>query len=387
MVKVSLVKCDEYRADLLEEAITKSLDNIGFSPKSFENRHVVLKPNFLMASAVEKAIITHPAFFRAVAQVVRDHGGRVVLAESPAMGSVDRVIKKGGYGPVLEEMNVAIPGNGQTGVVFNPKQRRFRRFEVLRPILDADLVVNLPKLKTHGLTTITCATKNLFGAIPGLEKSRWHMKAPGKQAFAELLVDLSEALLFGSSKPKPILHLVDAVVGQEGNGPGPSGTPRKIGAVLASTNAVAADCVAADLLGFDPRSVPSVATGFERDLGVSSPDEIECIGEEIGRMRLHAVKPARHNVSTATYDRWPFNRKRFRNLVTSRPVPQQERCTLCYQCKAICPAGAIEEAEGTRKVPGYDYEKCIRCYCCMEICPEAAIGLKSGALEWLWPGG
>jgi uncharacterized protein (DUF362 family)/Pyruvate/2-oxoacid:ferredoxin oxidoreductase delta subunit len=383
MVQVSLVKCTEYHTDLLEDAIGQSLANIGFPLKDFENKNVALKPNFLMTSAVDKAIITHPAFFRAVARIVRDHGGRVVLVESPAMESVKRVMKKGEYLSIVEELDVTVPSNGRKGVILNPNDRRFKRFEVLGPVVDADIIINLPKLKTHGLTTITCAVKNLFGLIPGLEKSQWHMKAPGKEAFAELLLDLNEALMYGSSGPKPILHLVDAVVGQEGNGPGPSGTPRKIGAVLASTSPVAVDLVAADLLGFDYRAIPSVVGGLERNLGLSSPAEIDRVGEDINRMRVDHFKPARHSISTATYDRWPFNRKGFRNLLTSKPLPQGEKCTLCYQCKAICPAGAIEKADGSKNVPRYDYDKCIRCYCCMEICPEAAVELRSGALEWM----
>ena len=211
--------------DLLEDAIGQSLANIGFPLKDFENKNVALKPNFLMTSAVDKAIITHPAFFRAAAKIVRDHGGRVVLVESPAMESVKRVMKKGEYLPILEELDVTVPSNGRKGVILNPDERRFKRFEVLGPVLDADIIINLPKLKTHGLTTITCAVKNLLGLIPGLDKSQWHMKAPGKEAFSEFLLDLNEALLYGSGNPKTILHLVDAVVGQEGNGPGPSGTP------------------------------------------------------------------------------------------------------------------------------------------------------------------
>ncbi len=78
--------------------------------------------------------------------------------------------------------------------------------------------------------------------------------------------------------------------------------------------------------------------------------------------------------------------KGFRNLFMSKPVPQGEKCALCYQCKAIYPAGAIEKADGSKNVPLYDYDKCIRCYCCMEICPESAVDLKSGALEWMMPG-
>jgi len=386
MVPVSLVKCAEYRADLLEDAIGQSLANIGFPLKNFENKNVALKPNFLMTSAVDKAIITHPAFFRAVAGIVRDHGGRVVLVESPAMESAKRVMKKGEYLPIVEELDVTVPSNGRKGVILNADERRFKRFEVLGPVLEADIIINLPKLKTHGLTTITCAAKNLLGLIPGLDKSQWHMKAPGNEAFSEFLLDLNEALLYGSGSPKPILHLVDAVVGQEGNGPGPSGTPRQIGAVLAGTSPVATDFVAAELLGFDYRTIPSVVGGFERKLGVSSPAQVDHVGEDINSMRLENFKPARHTLSTATYDRWPFNRKGFRNLLTSKPVPQGERCTLCYQCKAICPAGAIEKADGSKNVPRYDYDKCIRCYCCMEICPEAAVDLKSGALEWLLPG-
>lgn len=115
--KASLVKCTEYRRDLLEEAIGQSLANIGFPLGSFENRTVALKPNFLMASPVQKAVITHPAFFREVARIVRAHGGRVLLVESPAVESVGRVVKKGEYGPVLEEMGVTVPSDGQKGVV------------------------------------------------------------------------------------------------------------------------------------------------------------------------------------------------------------------------------------------------------------------------------
>jgi uncharacterized protein (DUF362 family)/Pyruvate/2-oxoacid:ferredoxin oxidoreductase delta subunit len=386
MDRVSLVRCSEYRDDLLEEAVGQSLANIGFPPESFENKKVALKPNCLASSAADRAVITHPAFFRAVAKIVRDHGGRVVLVESPAMEPLQRVLRKGGYGPVLEELGVTVPSDGGKGVVLNPKDRRFRRFEVLGPVLDADILISLPKLKTHGLTTITCAVKNLFGLIPGLQKSRWHLKAPGKEAFAELLLDLNEALLYGAGAPARILHVADAVVGLEGNGPGPSGTARPIGAVLAGTGAVATDLVAAELLGFDYRSIPSVKSGLERGLDVSSPEEISRVGEDIRGMRVDSFEPARHSVRTATLDRWPFNRKGFRNLFTGKPEPRPDRCTLCYQCKAICPAGAIEQAEGSRKVPSYDYDKCIRCYCCMEICPEAAIELKSGALEWLMPG-
>jgi uncharacterized protein (DUF362 family)/Pyruvate/2-oxoacid:ferredoxin oxidoreductase delta subunit len=386
MDRVSLVKCPEYRAELLQEAVGQSLTNIGFPPEGFQGKLVALKPNCLASSAADRAVITHPAFFRAVARIVRDHGGRAVLVESPAMEPLQRVLRKGGYGPVLEELGVTVPSEGGKGVVLNPKERRFRRFEVLGPVLDADILINLPKLKTHGLTGITCAVKNLFGLIPGLEKSRWHLKAPGAEAFAELLLDLNEALLCGSGGPARILHLVDAVVGLEGNGPGPSGAARRIGAVLAGTGAVATDLVAADLLGFDYRSIPSVKAGLERGLDVSSPDKINRVGEEIGGMRVDSFAPARHSVRTATLDRWPFNRKGFRNLFTRKPVPRRDRCTLCYQCRAICPAGAIGKAEGGRKVPSYDYETCIRCYCCAEICPEAAIELKAGALEWLMPG-
>ncbi len=386
MVPVSLVKCEEYRDDLLEDAIGRSLAHIGFPLSSFENKNVALKPNFLMAAAADRAVITHPAFFRAVARLVQAHGGRVVLIESPAMESVKKVMRKCEYLPIVEELGVLVPSDGRKGVVLNPDDRKFRRFEVLGSVLDVDVIVNLPKLKTHGLTTITCAVKNLFGLVPGLDKSQWHLKAPGRKEFGELMLDLNEALLYGMGSPKPMLHLVDAVVGLEGNGPGASGTPRKIGAILAGTSAVATDFVAADLIGFDPREIPSVAGGFERKLGVSSAAEVECVGEEIDRMRLKDFRPSRHGISTATLDRWPFNRKGFRNLFTSKPVPRAERCTLCYQCMAICPAGAIERAEGGGEVPRYDYDKCIRCYCCMEICPEAAVDLKSGALEWMMPG-
>ncbi|MBW1765939.1 MAG: 4Fe-4S dicluster domain-containing protein [Deltaproteobacteria bacterium] len=92
--------------------------------------------------------------------------------------------------------------------------------------------------------------------------------------------------------------------------------------------------------------------------------------------------PTRSTISSPL-ERWPVNTNFFKTIFVEKPVPSEKHCTLCYQCKTLCPAGAIDNSDGKRGVPLYDYGKCIRCYCCLEICPEAAVSLKKGRMQWL----
>lgn len=382
MTRVALLKCDEYDSVLIRKKMIEALNLIGLNPEIFARKRVVLKPNLLSASAPEKSVVTHPEFFRAAARMVRDHGGTPILCESPGFQPMGKVMKKAGYDRIAEDEGCEVADPRATGVLFYDGPCRFKRFEISSAVFDADIFLNLPKFKTHGLTYITGAVKNLFGLIYGLNKSKWHLKARSKEEFSEFLLDYYSALVKGFEKPKIFVHLMDAVMGMEGEGPGVSGTPRKIGAILAGQDALAVDAVVTRVVGLRLKEVLTVTLGEKRGLGTGALERIELLGAGLDAFQVRQYVPSKAS-SGNPVSPWPLNTKLFKDLLVEKPVPSRDRCTLCYQCKAICPGGAIGESRGESGVPCYDYDECIRCYCCMEICPEAAIGLKRGKLQWL----
>jgi len=381
MTTVSLQRCTEYDNLGLKETILAGLKDIGFDLRQFNGKKVALKANLLTQNAPEKAIITHPEFFRGVAQIVSENNGIPILAECPAITSLEKVVKKTGYQDMLEQEGVEIADTRLTEVLFNPNERKYRRFEILKAFFDADIMINLPKFKTHGITYITGAVKNVFGMIPGLNKSKWHMKIPDPEAFSEMLLDLNEALLKGFDPPKTFLHTMDAVVGQEGEGPGPAGTPRLIGAVIVGDDPVAVDWAAVNVAGLDVEKVVTITSGFKRGHWAVGPDDIKVTGESIADLKIKGFVPTKRSIFSNVM-RGPVTSRISKNLFTEKPVPNKDKCSLCYQCMKICPAEAISKQDGKKLIPSYDYDKCIRCYCCMEICPGAAISLKKGMLQW-----
>jgi len=361
----------------------QALNLIGLEPQIFAGKRVVVKPNLLSASAPEKSVVTHPEFFRAALRMVRDHGGTPILCESPGFQPLSKVMKKAGYDRITEEEGCEIADPRATRILFYDGPCRFKRFEISSAVFDADILLNLPKFKTHGLMYITGAVKNLFGLIYGLNKSQWHLKAQSKEEFSDFLLDYYSALLKGFEKPKVFIHLMDAVMGMEGEGPGVSGTPRKIGAVLAGQDAVSVDAVATRVVGLPVKKVLTVALGEKRGLGTGAFERIELLGAGLDAFQIRDYVPTKASGGNPM-GHWPLNTRAFRDLLVEKPVPSRARCSLCYQCRAICPGGAISESRGESGVPSYDYDKCVRCYCCMEICPEAAIGLRKGKLQWLF---
>jgi uncharacterized protein (DUF362 family)/Pyruvate/2-oxoacid:ferredoxin oxidoreductase delta subunit len=382
MSKVSLQKCDEYDCATIKSKIAESFSHIGFDPSALGGKLVAVKPNLLSATRVEQAVVTHPEVFRAAVQLVKEYGGTPVLIESPAVHSVYRVMKKAGYDRIVEEEGCRVADARRATTLHYEGGERYKSFEIISELFEADFVLSLSKFKTHNLTYITGAVKNLFGLISGLEKSQWHLKAPTKAEFSGFLLDLYAALLHGFENPKEFIHVMDAIVGMEGQGPGASGRPRKIGAILASTDAVAADAIATRLTGLDAAEADTLTLGERRRLGVASLDEIEVIGASPDEFEVPRFAAYRSNLPMNLVH-WSARLPFVRDLVIDKPVLLSQKCTLCLQCLEICPSGAISRSGGTGKALLYDYKKCIRCFCCMEVCPEAAIEMRRGPLQEL----
>jgi len=380
MSVISLQKCTQYDNKLLKDKIIAGLKQIDFDLTGLKDKRVCLKPNLLMPSSPERAVTTHPELFRAVAEIVHDYTRSIIIIESPNFFPLKSTIKKAGLAQIVNDLEIEVADITVTKALQFPLAHHYKSIDISKAFFDVDYIINMPKLKTHGFTHYTGAVKNLFGTMPGLSKAQMHMKAPSQMEFSEFLLDLYGGLLNGFEKPKKFIHIMDAVVGMEGEGPGPSGKPKKIGAVIVGDDAVALDYVAVNLVGLDLKKVFTITEGFKRGYGVKSPDDIQIKGETLKDMRITDFKASRSSVMGGII--WPLTSPTIKNLFIEKPVPRADVCTLCYNCMKICPAGAITKADDS-KVPMYNYRKCIRCFCCMETCPEAAIYLKKGILQRL----
>jgi uncharacterized protein (DUF362 family) len=241
---VTIVKCPDYDRERLQAAVREAIELLGGMNAFVKpGDRVLIKPNLLKASPAEHAVVTHPEFIRAVIRLVHEAGARALVGDSPGFGELRRVCEKSGVMDVIEEEGAEIAELDEVVKVNNHGQ--FHHFEIARAAHEADAVINLPKLKTHGMMTLTGAVKNLFGCVPGRRKVQWHFNAGvNRDAFARMLVELCMLI-------KPRLTIMDAVVGMEGNGPG-SGDPRAIGLVIAGQDPVAVDVVSGSVVGADP---------------------------------------------------------------------------------------------------------------------------------------
>jgi ferredoxin len=274
-----------------------------------------------------------------------------------------RAAEKAGIKRVTDEMGCPLVEFDKP--ILAPKGgRKFsKQLEIDRAVLEADVVINLPKWKTHGMTVLTLGVKNLFGCIPGAKKALWHLKAgEDRKVFAQTLVDLYQVI-------QPSLTILDGIIGMEGNGPN-SGHPISLGLILASTDPLSLDQIVCDLLGIPRDSLPTNRVAFEEGL---AKDGVEVVGERVEEVRI-----PRFRLPTLSEPAWNlpgFLRKPLKNALTSKPVFGEELCDNCGQCIGTCPPKALE---GKGRGLVFDYGKCIRCFCCQEVCPTGAITIKPG---------
>jgi uncharacterized protein (DUF362 family)/ferredoxin len=373
---VALVACPDYDRAKVEAAVARCVELLGGVAGPPGGR-VMLKPNLLVPIAPERAVTTHPEVVRAAIVAFRGAAREVVVGDCPMFAKPESTLRACGLQAVMDEVGAAPADMAATTVIQGREGRRFKRFEVVRDACDADLFVNLCKLKTHGLSGLTLAIKNLLGLIPGLEKSKWHLKAASPEEFNDMLVDLLEAFLAARDGRGPTLHLCDAVVGMEGEGPGPAGTPRPVGVIAASTDAVALDAVLARVAGVEVDAVLTTPLAAARGLGVADLDRIDVVGDRLEDLALApgALKRNRGSLSSGlAMAKWPFTARFVRDRMVERPRIVTARCTGCGECRKVCAAHAIA-LEGSPKRARIDPKACIRCYCCIEVCQEQAARL------------
>ena len=367
METVSIATADGYELSSLRHAVIRLLEPLG-GIAAFINsgERVLLKPNMLAAKEPDMAVTTHPALVRVVAELIREAGGIVLVGDSPGIGGFLRVTEKCGIadaarqsGATLIEFKEAVElkGNGT-----------FRSIRLARAYYEADKVINLPKLKTHEMMTITCAVKNLFGSVIGTEKAGWHLKAgSSRQLFARLLLEIYQI-------KKPVLNIVDAIIAMEGNGPG-NGDPIEVGLLIAGTNPVAVDVIAGKLAG-----IPAELLHIEREaISMGLPgalfDNIILRGTPLKTIpQKHFRLPTGLDVQ---FGLPAFLTKALKNQLTSYPRADSVTCVLCGICRDACPPGAITIKNSALSV---DNARCIRCWCCRELCPHDAMLVRKELL-------
>lgn len=365
--RISITYCDSYAYHRVRAAVESVLEPLG-GMRAFvgPGERVLLKPNMLSAKGPDMAVTTHPSLIRVVSDLVREAGGQVLIGDSPGIGTFQRVAERSGIGEAARQSGAAlVPFDA---VVAVQGTGRFRSIEVAQAYWEADKVINLPKLKTHEMMTMTCAVKNLFGVVVGAAKPAWHLKAgTSREQFARLLLEIY--LL-----KQPVLHIVDAIVSMEGNGPG-SGDPVQVGALLAGDNAVAVDVVAARLAG-----LPSDLLHVEREavrmgLAGSCPDEIEILGRQLEDFDRPPFRlPTGMDVQ---FGLPRFLKNGLRKYLMAHPYAVKDLCVLCGACRDACPPGVITIKDSALSV---DNGRCIQCWCCRELCPHHAMGVRKGRL-------
>jgi uncharacterized protein (DUF362 family)/ferredoxin len=323
---------------------------------------VLIKPNLLLTETPDKAITTHPAVIDALCKIISKEKADIWIGDSSGVQSdnrlhTDRLFDITGMKKIAEKYKARIVPfeMAGSGKVVNKKAALLKEFRVVKPVLKADYVIDVPKLKTHALVKYTGAVKNMFGCIPGGGKGRSHFIAPQEDKFCNLLLDIYEAI-------KPDFVLMDAIIGLEGDGPGSAGIPKKTGLILASKNGIALDFVASEIIGYHPLEILTNKFSMKRKM---FDGKIEVVGEK--KIRIPYKKPL-----ILPFVKFGFLVKWFSKQALATPGVDKKKCKRCSVCKKVCPVNAIE----LNPYPVWDRKTCILCYCCHELCPYNAIILN-----------
>lgn len=363
--EVSLAKCTSYNDKEVEAALRKAISAVTDLSYITEGTRVVIKPNLVSFLPPDKAATSHPVVLNALIRILNEKGAKITVGDSPGglfnSVYVNRVYKATGMNNIE---GAVLNRNFSQSVHHSDSALRAREFAYTSYLDDADVIINLCKLKTHGMMGMSNAVKNMFGIIPGTVKPEFHFKFPDHNDFADMLIDLNESF-------RPALCICDAVTGMEGNGP-TSGTPRDIGLIAASENPYKLDLVCAKIIGLEKDNVPTLKRAFERGLAPSDAGQVVTEGDIndfiIGDFELIPRKSITFNDAGGS-----IMAGIIRKCMCSRPALLKHKCIGCGECFRICPAKAIEMKNN---LPVIDRSKCIYCFCCQEFCPKGAMEVK-----------
>lgn len=370
ITKVAITSCNSYEPETVFQKIRKLVDSIGGIDKFVSpGCKVLLKPNLLSAGLPEQAVTTHPSILDAVIRMVKDCGAQAIVGDSSVDSNWSAIVSKSGLQTICENRGVPLINLSLVNSVPKPGPV-FKNLELAETLNEVDVVINLPKIKSHSQMYITCAVKNLYGLVVGRRKLNWHLKTGiNHDIFADLLVEIADSV-------QPSLTIVDGILAMEGDGPGLAGTPRYMNCLIAGTDCMAIDMVVAELISADLSLFYTYQSSKRKNMGVNSLDQIEIVGDRsVDELR---VKDFKFPILTPVIRSPDFLRPYIRSYLTSRPVTDVSQCILCRKCIEQCPAKVMSE-DPVKKI-AIDYSECIRCACCIEVCPKGALSMKKGVI-------
>lgn len=372
MVKVQVIECSSYAVPALKTGIQKAIDQLGGWGRYVQpGQKVLLKVNLIGPKKPEKAATTHPEFLRAVGQLLVAHGAQVFVGDSSGgaiagMAPTKQAFVVSGIQQVADEEGFTIMNFDEMGPKLIAKHSDVNDpngphdLYITKAFDAVDVVINLPKMKTHSMGIYTGAVKNLYGAIPGLRKAKYHRDSPNPKDFGQVLAAIHQAI---DNMP---LHIMDGVEAMQGEGP-TAGRPYAAGKILISEDPLALDRVAIEMMGIAPEKVAILKASIEAPIGVWDREAIEVVGN--AKPLPNYALPKRYTA----IERTDFSAvKGVVDFFKSVPVVNAKKCIHCNACVDACPVAAID-----RQTKRIDYEKCIDCLCCHELCMSEAVELKS----------
>jgi uncharacterized protein (DUF362 family)/Pyruvate/2-oxoacid:ferredoxin oxidoreductase delta subunit len=377
MTVVAAKECYSYQADELSETLDSLLDELG-GLDSFISAgdRVLLKTNLLMGKSPEAAVTTNPEFIRALAKKVKALGAEVVIADSPGGPFNEKLLKrsykKSGLYQLAAEEELELNYNTDSKKHDYKAGKINKSFQLADYLEAADLVINLPKLKTHGLTMYTGAVKNIFGCIPGVLKAEYHLRMQSVYDFSRMLNDLAGLVA-------PELTIMDAVVGMEGEGPS-NGKPKEFNYLLASTSPYYLDLAAVRLMGIKAEEkVPSIKAALTDQ--IIKKENLELRGDQLvapSEVEIPKIEKENNLIDAKLPD---FLSDFLEKILRPKPVFKEDKCVGCRTCAENCPPEAITMVDN---FPEVELETCIRCFCCQELCPYDAVEIKYPLLAKLF---
>ncbi len=365
---VIITRCQAYDADRILSLLRENAPSVGLTEAAIRGKKVVVKPNLLLAYRPEKAATTHPAVMEAVVLLAKELGAAsVTIAESPggiySEKTLSHIYGETGMKDVSDKTGVPLnydisyrPFSLSDGVTA-------KSVDMITPVHEAEVLINVCKMKTHALATMTGASKNLFGVIPGINKFEMHARFKKPSDFFSMVIDLNAAL----DQKMPVFHICDGIVGMEGDGPS-GGTPKEAGVLLMSRNPFNLDLAMAEIMGMTGR-VPLLTMAAERGFCPKTPDALTVEGiapHEVGcgDFLLPDAKKGRR------FDLIP-------PFLQPKPVIDRNLCRGCQLCVKSCPQKTIVMAKGKAKIKD---KNCIKCYCCQELCTFKAVRIKKSII-------
>lgn len=371
---VFIYPCNNYDLTKIDTAYEHILINSGLLDFVKKGMKIGIKLNLVSSAKPEKAVTTHPQLVKQLCKLLIERGAIVTIGDSPGNlfteGVLKNVYKETGMLEVLDT-GAKLNYNVTTSKT-NAKGSVLHTLDVSNWLLEQDVLINYSKLKSHGMMSLSASVKNMFGCVPGILKPEYHYRYPSHPDFANMLIDLNEHY-------KPVLNIIDAVIGMEGNGP-TQGDPRPIGLLMASKSPYALDLVASKIIGLEIKHVHTLNESIKRGLTPSKVEELN-LNYPIDEFLIKDFKnilPGK-NMEFNKF-KGPLGKilsKFISKVLTTKPKVKKTECVGCKVCANICPVKAIEMKNN---IPNINRKTCIRCFCCQEFCPKGAMKVNKNII-------